>query len=183
LDYPSTAIFGIIQLSISISPGRRTLTMKGYAILLAATLPWLLLPCGCSEEPTMGIPRPIPIDQGITGLVQFWEGNFMPPSSQGQILPVRREIRVHEPTNLSQVEILGGGFYEEVDTPLVGVVWSDENGHFEIPLEPGTYSLFVIENGLYYANGNDGPGFIWPVEVRPDVVSNVVFKIDYKAYY
>ncbi len=147
----------------------------------------LLLAGGCSGDSTTGPPRPVPIDQGLTGLVRFWEGNFQPSispaGSSGQIRPVRREVRVHELTHLNQVDELGGGFYTDVRSPLIGSVWSDESGHFEIPLAPGRYSLFVIENGLHYANGGDGSGNIWPVEVRPDEVDHIVFDIDYQAAY
>ena len=99
IAFPILAEFGTILLSIKLSPGKETRTMKGYTILIVAILFCLLLAGGCSEESTTGIPRPVPIEQGLMGQVRFWEGNFhptIPPgSSTGQIRPVRREIRVH----------------------------------------------------------------------------------------
>jgi len=124
------------------------------------------------------------VREGITGRVEIWEGNFMP-----MIEPARRNaqikpcagcrVRVHEPV------IVGGGLVsarrDTVLTPLVAEVVCDSMGHFSSPVKPGTYSVFVEENGGWYFNGWNGDGVQGAVTVLPDSVTEIIIKVTTKA--
>jgi len=144
---------------------------------------------GCADEDGPGLRPPIghecevTITQGIWGEVLFWEGDFMPIDPSGTVTPVARQIFIYDATHFSMVEIEGGGFYSQIGTDMVTQAASNENGCFEVELEPGRYSVFVWENGLFYANGGDGQGFIYPVTVSQGATTRISFNIDYMATY
>jgi hypothetical protein len=62
-------------------------------------------------------------------------------------------------------------------------VKSDREGYFEAELPPGMYSIFVRENGYYYATRVDGVGYVFPVNVDEGGTVEVQFDITYKATY
>jgi len=116
------------------------------------------------------------------GDVWFWEGDFMPPCAKGTVSAVRREVRIHQLSSLS--DVLGSGpFYRQVNTPLVATTWSDEDGFFQAAVPAGIYSVFVVEDSLLYANSFDGHMNIFPVKVDSDLVTPVLFNISYRATY
>jgi len=120
----------------------------------------------------------VTIQQGIWGDVWFWSGDFMPPRF-GEICLAKRRILIYELTTFDDVELDGpGGFYLSINTTLVKKVTSDESGFFEVELEPGTYSIFIEENGNLYAN-RFFRGGIFPVTVETDGVSEIRFDITY----
>ena len=123
----------------------------------------------------------VTIEQGIWGDVWFWEGDFMPPCPSGTVTAVPRELRIHELTSFEQVVQAEAhpAFYSAVNSEFIASTWSDESGFFEVALEVGTYSVFAIEDSLYFANGSDGYGNIWPIEVVDGEVSETLFHIDY----
>jgi hypothetical protein len=126
----------------------------------------------------------VSITQGIWGDVWFWSGNFQPACIAGTVVPVSRELLVHELTPLDSVIVAPGGapFYSEIHTPLIATTQSDASGFFQVDLAPGTYSIFVREDSLFYANSGDGSGNIWPVTVLADSVRGIRFDIRYEAY-
>ena len=147
--------------------------------------------CGCSDDndTSFSSAPSSSYNQGITGRVEFWEGDFMPmvpeESQSGIITFVEREICVFEKTTLDDVELAGESslcFYKKIHTKLITSARSDENGNFKIGLLPGEYSVFVKENGTYYANGfsND---YIWPVTIEENKYSDYDIKITYAAYF
>ena len=48
----------------------------------------------------------------------------------------------------------------DVPTKLIAETTSDKNGFFQMKLQPGEYSIFVVYNGEIYADGFDGVGNI-----------------------
>jgi hypothetical protein len=140
----------------------------------------------CSRDSNGPRPGPQPkIAEGITGVVCFWQGDFMPtiggPPS-GLITPVRRTIEIHAATRDSDATPGGGAtFRTSVSTPLIATVTSGDDGWFEVAVPPGTYSLFVRESGSLYANGWDDAGIITPVTVVAGAVARTQFNINYKA--
>ncbi len=114
----------------------------------------------------------VTIKQGVWGDVWFWSGNFM-PIGRGEICQVKRKLHVYELTTFSDVEqIEYTSFYSAINTKLVTIVESDNEGFFQIELEPGYYSLFVKEDGKFYSNLYDSNG-IFPVTIEQDIVSEV----------
>ncbi|HWR82381.1 MAG TPA: carboxypeptidase-like regulatory domain-containing protein [Candidatus Deferrimicrobium sp.] len=128
------------------------------------------------------------IAQGIWGRVEFREGNFMPGSwpRRGSVTYVQRRIFIFEKTHDSDVVAdrdLGLAFFKEVRTDLIAEVNSNSKGYYQVELPAGTYSLFVEEQGRYYADRFDGYGYIFPVTVHENNVLRVNILIDYKAFY
>ena len=143
---------------------------------------------GCDKSPISNelsndtIPT---IHQGVYGYVELWEGDFMPHpqgGSGGTITPVPRQIVVHNATSINAVQQVDySPFYTRIFTRQVGSTNSNLKGFFQIALPVGTYSFFIIENSLYYANGFDGQGYICPVTVLKDSLTLVKLNITYKA--
>ncbi|RJP81851.1 MAG: carboxypeptidase regulatory-like domain-containing protein [Desulfobacteraceae bacterium] len=128
----------------------------------------------------------ITISQGVWGNVWFWEGNHMPTLDEnpvsGTITPVEREIYIHEATTIHDVSSAQDySFYSEIHTPLMATTVSDADGFFQASLQPGSYSVFVKENNLFYAASFSGTGEINPVTVRQDTVQKVQVDITYQA--
>lgn len=149
------------------------------AVLIAALV-------GCSSKSDLQTPFMPGPEQGIEGTVIFWEGDFMPlipeNQSQGRLIPVERTLAVFEAANFDDVvgSPSDGGFYSEVHTGLVAMTTSDEEGRYDVSLSPGTYSVFVLEDGYYYASGSVGD-VIQPVTVERDRVSTLDIDITYEA--
>ncbi len=143
----------------------------------------------CNPFPTsIDYESRVTIQQGIGGRIWFWEGDFMPPigCDSGTIEPVSREVFIYELTSFDQVVPRGvHSFYSEVKTQLVATVRSDENGFFEITLPRGTYSIFVKEDGRFYAFAFDlsegHGGYAAPAAVITDTVSFIPIDINHKA--
>ena len=126
----------------------------------------------------------VTITQGVWGDVWFWQGIFFPGTCPpGTIRAVAREMRVHELTHLDQVDFAPDGFpfYTAIHTQLVATVYSDSSGFFQVELPPGQYSLFVVEDTLFYANFFSVDGNIFPVTVKEGRVAHRRFDITYKA--
>jgi hypothetical protein len=135
------------------------------------------------------------INEGISGYVLFWEGDFMPtfPGDErdGRVYPVFREVCfftaiLSSDVEWSYVEVEPNQFVHlvtDIPTEPVAIVWSDVEGHFEVALPPGKYSIFVREYGYLYANMFDGDGYIFPIEVADGEVTKVQFDITYMAAY
>jgi hypothetical protein len=148
-----------------------------------AANPWS--PCGAGWSPVAYPSRNggrVSIPQGLWGDVWFWEGNFMPDCPTGTVTGVGREIRVHELTSIDDVEASRAPFFSEIATPLVSTAWSDANGFFQVVLPVGRYSIFVVEDTLFYAN-RFSDKYVFPVEVVADSVTGIRFDINYRAAY
>lgn len=113
-----------------------------------------------------------PVKQGISGKIYLQKGDKMPVPGRkpGKGAPVSRTVLVYQLTTLKQV---GGvtNFYNTIQTQLVAKTQSNDKGEYAIALPEGSYSVFVQESGLLYANDFDGEGHICPVTVVADKVS------------
>lgn len=147
---------------------------------------------GCRDSPTGPCGPALParnaarvtIQQGIWGDVWFWEGDFMPVCPSGTVTAVQREVRVYELTTTAMCDsVYGGGFFQGPHSRLLAVGHSDARGFFQIPLDPGRYTLCVVEGDRLYANGLGGANEIYPVEVHAGSVTGIRFDITYRAVY
>jgi len=124
----------------------------------------------------------VSISQGLWGDVWFWRGNFQPVNF-GEICPVKRKIFIYELTTLDDVEQIDfTAFYSEIKTKRISSVRSDENGFFQLKLVPGTYSLFIKENGNFYSSSFKNEG-IFPIEIKEGEVTSVRVDITYEAVF
>lgn len=123
----------------------------------------------------------VSIKQGIWGDIWYWEGDFMPFCPSGTISPIQKTIYVFEAANRLEVERDDrGGFYLAISTELIDSVHSDENGFFQIELDTGGYSLFIKEEGKYYATMSNSIG-ISGVIVKKGEVSDFLFNITHSS--
>ena len=130
----------------------------------------------------------ISIDQGVAGTLIMKEGNCMPMigpyegDNPCRSYPVERTIQVYEPTSGSEVESNGPvPTYEEVHTKLIAETESDKDGFYQLAIDTGRYSVFIIEKGKYYRNMFKD-NLIGPVTVEIDSVTIENPVIDYAVY-
>jgi hypothetical protein len=149
----------------------------------AAEPAWLSDPPAPACTKWLGYGRTFGISGVLSGTVLFWEGDFMPGVPTGTKTPVVRDVYVYEAASLDQVtkaHEFSDGFYSDIRTNLVAVATSDADGRFSLRLPAGRYSLFVMEDGLYYANGFESE-YIYPVTVAARETTTVVFDITYQS--
>jgi hypothetical protein len=127
----------------------------------------------------------ISITEGIWGTLVKTEGNCMPvvdyENGSCKQYPVKREIVIYEYTKMAETRHEFTVFFE-VYTKLVAATTCDEEGFFELALEPGKYSVFVREGEYLYANSFDGQGGIVPVTVESSKVVEKILNLDYAVY-
>ena len=107
----------------------------------------------------------------------------MPGNPTGTKTPVVRDVYVYEPTSLFAVtnaHEFPDGFYSAIQANLVTVITSSTDGRFSLRLPAGRYSLFVMEDGLYYANRFESDT-INPVTVTSKATTTVEFDITYQT--
>lgn len=123
---------------------------------------------------------------GIKGHVYLVRGNQMPSPDRPQAAPsgLKTTLYVYRLTNINEVDRDGvSAFYKKISTELVKEVRTDSKGSFKVKLKPGIYSLFVKKGDLFYSNLFDEKNNIYPVEVKPGKMEEVVFKASYDAVY
>jgi hypothetical protein len=120
---------------------------------------------------------------GIEGKVYLLYGNRMPspPRRRGDTLRrstegpgIQGTVCVFELTNDSQVIRQGTSPYcQAVHTRLIRQIDTDAKGNFNVPLPPGTYSVFTKKGNLFYATRRDEQNNIAPVKVLPGKMTRV----------
>jgi hypothetical protein len=126
---------------------------------------------------------------GIAGKVLELKGNFMPGPGRDNSSKKQAVVRtvVIYPLMTDKDLIAGESengpmFYKGSKSKApVAVVQSDKNGCFKAALKPGRYSLFVIENGMLYANILDGDGYLNVFNVQPEEVTPFDVEISWQA--
>jgi hypothetical protein len=128
----------------------------------------------------------VTISQGVWGNIWFWEGNHMPSTdknySTGEIFPVERDAFIYEVTSIDDVvTIQNTSFYSKINTKLITTTTSDTDGFYEVALQPGSYSIFIKENDLFYANSYNDDGKLNLVTIEEDTVKKYQIDITYQA--
>ena len=136
--------------------------------------------CYSEKDPPRNYEK-VSIRQGIWGNIWFWKGDFM-PVGRGEICQVKRAVYINELATIAEAERVDySPFYSRVNTELIATGESGEDGFFQIELESGTYSVFVMEDGYLYANSYGSGGEISPVIVEGDSISEVHINITSEA--
>ncbi|UII20191.1 carboxypeptidase regulatory-like domain-containing protein [Fulvivirga ligni] len=127
---------------------------------------------------------PAQVTQGLQGTVYWSEGNMMPgpeKSVQGK-KGVEREIYIYKAVKSTDTE-REGQLFSAVNSDLAGKIKTDDKGKFVISLPPGKYSVFTKEEDGLFASIFDGEGYINPVVVKSNEVTEITIDINYKAAY
>jgi len=133
------------------------------------------------------------IHQGLYGKVKLISGNCMPGAVgfADQILwmlwmkkddcasvYVSRTIYVREPVWKKTTDSV---YLTGEKANLVKQVTSNSDGYYEIELPPGTYSVFVEDNGKEYCSRADMQGVRCPITIGTGTVQHTV-KIDHAVW-
>jgi hypothetical protein len=126
----------------------------------------------------------ISINTGIAGTLLKKEGNCMPmigATTSCKSYPVSRIIQIYEYTNQNEVEGWGP-LFDSVNSKLITQCDADQEGFFQVTIDPGKYSVFICEKDKFYANSFDGQGGIYPLTVKSDSISIIKLTLDYAVY-
>lgn len=98
------------------------------------------------------------VAQGIVGEVTEITGNQMPMvgAPMPTPKPLKTTVYIYDSTHLSKVQQIGTSpLFLRVNTRLVQKLDTNEAGQFSVALEAGTYSVFVLKGGAFFANQFD----------------------------
>ena len=143
--------------------------MKKIVLIILAMLS--LIACEKKSDVETPIESPT-ITQGIYGQVKERYGNWQPfrdPDGTWGFRPIVRDIYVYEYTTIKDFDQLYIGYIypaNKMPKPLVATTTSKEDGFYEIQLEPGKYSVFILEDGSMCANWDDENGGLQPVTIE-----------------
>lgn len=147
-------------------------------VFIIALLCVITLMTSCTKEPS--------ITQGVYGTVIERYGDWMPGSTadHGE-RPIACEVYVYEYTMLSD---FGDGIsvnypIDAMPKPFVAKITSNAKGFYEINLAPGTYSIFLLDDGkLKAGNGLDDVGGITPVTINSDEKIELQLVLNHAVY-
>ena len=111
-----------------------------------------------SNTPAAGASQSSTITQGIVGEVTETTGNQMPMVGAPAPTPraFKTTVYIYDSTHLSKVKQIGTSpLFLTVNTRLVQKLDTNEAGQFSVALEAGTYSVFVLKGGAFFANQFD----------------------------
>ena len=89
----------------------------------------------------------VSISQGVWGTITLREGECSPTSRRCRQFPVQREVCIYELIRVDQIDDYVSFVSSEIEKYIVATTTCDEEGFFELELEPGYYSMFVREKG------------------------------------
>ncbi len=120
-----------------------------------------------------------PNGAGVFGQASMVSGNCMPgPLSKNSSCTtsfVSRNIYVRELTSVD--DSVTYGYFQFDDEPIASIV-SDEQGMYSLDLEPGTYSIFIEDDGKEYCNNFNVDGVACLIEVKADLKTDFNITID-----
>ncbi len=119
-----------------------------------------------------------PNGAGVFGQASLASGNCMPGPSKNTSCTtsfVSRTIYVRELTSFDDSVIYG--YFQFDEEPIASTV-SDEQGMFSLDLEPGTYSIFIEDDGKEYCNNFNVDGVACLVEIKEDAKTDFDITID-----
>jgi hypothetical protein len=127
----------------------------------------------------------ISLNVGVAGTLLKKDGNCMPmigsSNTSCRTYPVSRTIMIYDYTTTNEVDGWGP-LYKSVHSKLIAQCKADQDGFFQVVVDPGNYSIFIKENDSFYANSFDGLGGIHPITVKNESVNVVTLILDYAVY-
>ncbi len=130
--------------------------------------------------------KKITIVSGVSGTLTMKEGNCMPSPGTGLSItckqfPVKSTIYIYEYTTNKDVEGFAS-LFTKINTNLVATFETDNEGFFQTTLENGKYSIFIGDNGKFYASKTDYFGGYNPLEISSNKLVILNLQLDYAAY-
>ncbi|MDQ8003602.1 MAG: hypothetical protein REI64_02315 [Pedobacter sp.] len=126
------------------------------------------------------------VKQGVYGNVTWLSGNMMPSPDEPRAMegrPVERQINIYKVVTFNQVQG-NAPLFKAIEGKLVKSVKSNAKGFYQCDLDPGVYSVFVLEkNGELFANISNGRGQINPITVQSGNSTKLDIQINYEAAY
>lgn len=126
------------------------------------------------------------VKQGVYGTVTWVSGNMMPSPDEPKATegrPVERQINIYKVVTVNEVQG-SAPLFSLIEGKLVKSVRSNSKGFYKCELEPGEYSVFVLEkNGEFFANISNSRGQINPITVQSNNGVKFDVQINYKAAY
>ena len=130
-----------------------------------------------------------PEGQGIIGTVTWVEGNQMPTISDSESTPdrispkpIKRTIQIYPLLKFEDLKV-EDGLYTAVAAEPLQTVETDEKGKYSLQLDPGRYSVLVVEEGGLFASIFDGESHVQPVTVKENEWTLLDIEVNYKATY
>jgi len=117
------------------------------------------------------------INQGVYGKVVLYSGNCMPGAGGCKTSSVSRSIYIREPVSMENMK----STYLKDKTTLVKTIESNNNGFYQVELPPGTYSVFVEDEGKEYCNHFGGLGEVCQITIETGIKEYNI-RIDHAAW-
>ena len=124
--------------------------------------------------------------QGIVGDVTEMIGNQMPmvgaPAPTPR--PFKTTVYIYDSTHISKVKQIGSSpLFSMINTRLVQKLDTNEAGHFSAALPAGTYSVFVLKGGAFFANQFDEKNNIGLCRVEVGKQTRIQISVNTAASY
>ena len=126
------------------------------------------------------------VQSGIEGTVTEETGNQMPMvgGSAGAPKAFKTTVYIYDSTNISKAKQVGTSpLFLSVNTRLVQKLDTDEAGRFSAALPAGTYSVFVLKGGAFFANQFDEKNNIGICRVEVGKQTHIQIKVNKDATY
>jgi len=126
------------------------------------------------------------VQSGIEGTVTEETGNQMPMvgGSAGAPKAFKTTVYIYDSTNISKVKQVGTSpVFLSINTRLVQKLDTDEAGRFSAALPAGTYSVFVLKGGAFFANQFDEKNNIGICRVEVGKQTRIQIKVNTDATY
>ena len=126
------------------------------------------------------------VQSGIEGTVTEETGNQMPMvgGSAGAPKAFKTTVYIYDSTNISKVKQVGTSpVFLSINTRLVQKLDTDEAGRFSAALPAGTYSVFVLKGGAFFANQFDEKNNIGICRVEVGKQTHIQIKVNTDATY
>lgn len=152
---------------------RRLAIVAAGLVLVVVAMAAGLLALGCGGSPTF-VPT---ISRGLYGRVVLYKGNCMPGAGECKVSHPSREVLIREPVTYEQISVT----YLARPSGLVASTKADKHGFYEVSLPPGTYSVFVEDDGREYCNSFGSHDEACQVTIG-DGLTERELKIDHAAW-
>jgi len=150
---------------------------------------------GCDEKSILRITMPEgqtepTIEKGVYGKVLEWKGDFMPGPEPptGTVTPLETELFIFKKLTFDAAKSARAEEFsmfwniEDLEPCPIAVISTNEEGFFELELEPGTYSGMIKANDtqLYINLFGGDEGILGPIYLEEGKLHEQNFDLDFE---